>query len=77
MMKKQPTEEEIKVAAYYIWQSEGCPNNSDFGDWMRAQEDLCKCFEGKEHWVCKENTCCCSSKKEPVAKKAATKKTKK
>ncbi len=77
-MKKQPTEEEIRVAAYYIWQSEGCPNNSDFGDWLKAQENLCKCLsEGKEACVCEESKCQCASKKEPAKKKAPAKKAKK
>jgi len=32
-----PSENEIAVAAYHLWQERGCPIGSDQDDWFRAE----------------------------------------
>jgi hypothetical protein len=38
---RQPTDEEIAVQAYYLWESEGRQNGRDREHWQRAREILC------------------------------------
>ena len=38
----------IEVRAYEIWCDEGCPENSAFDNWIRAEQELSKgTIEGK------------------------------
>jgi hypothetical protein len=39
-MTKQINEENIRVAAYYIWQNAGCPQGAEQDCWMKACEQL-------------------------------------
>jgi hypothetical protein len=39
-LPKGPQENEIAVAAYYLWENRGCPIGSDQDDWFRAEEEL-------------------------------------
>ena len=39
-LPKEPQENEIAVAAYYLWENRGCPIGSDQDDWFRAEEEL-------------------------------------
>ena len=34
------TNEQMEVAAYYKWQSRGCPSNDSLTDWVEACEEL-------------------------------------
>jgi Protein of unknown function (DUF4058)/Protein of unknown function (DUF2934) len=38
--KPEPTDDEIAVAAYYLWQQEGCPEGKEAEHWNRAKEQL-------------------------------------
>jgi hypothetical protein len=35
-----PTESEIAILAYQLWQDDGCPVGSDKEDWLRAEAML-------------------------------------
>lgn len=39
-MTKQINEENIRVAAYFIWQNAGCPQGAEHDCWMKACEQL-------------------------------------
>ncbi len=39
-MTKQINEENIRVAAYYIWQNAGCPQGAENDCWLKACEQL-------------------------------------
>ena len=39
-MTKQINEENIRVAAYFIWQNAGCPQGAEQECWMKACEQL-------------------------------------
>lgn len=39
-MTKQINEENIRVAAYFIWQNSGCPQGAEQDCWMKACEQL-------------------------------------
>ena len=39
----EPTHEEISVCAYYIWLSEGRPENKDSAHWFEAETQLREC----------------------------------
>lgn len=66
-MTKQYNEENIRVAAYYIWEQAGRPEGADKECWIKAVEQL---FSAKP--ACKKTSCKSSSK---VAMKTSTKKT--
>ena len=38
--RPEPTNEEIAVAAYHLWQQEGCPSGREAEHWRRAKEQL-------------------------------------
>jgi hypothetical protein len=33
-------EERIRIRAYQIWESEGCPPNSDVACWLKAEQEV-------------------------------------
>lgn len=33
-------EEEIRLAAYYLWEARGCRNGCDVEDWLEAEQGL-------------------------------------
>ena len=35
-----PSDEEIAMAAYYLWQQEGCPAGREAEHWAKAREQL-------------------------------------
>jgi len=37
---KAPTDEEVAICAYYIWESEGCPPGREFANWFEARAHL-------------------------------------
>ena len=37
---KQPTQEDIAICAYLIWESEGRPEGRDVNDWLQAEVQL-------------------------------------
>jgi len=39
-VKPEPTDEEIAVAAYFLWQQEGCPEGREASHWQAAKEKL-------------------------------------
>jgi hypothetical protein len=36
----QPTEEQIRTRAYYLWQAHGCKTGADRNDWYEAEQQL-------------------------------------
>lgn len=40
--KQMPTDEEIAVRAYHLWESEGRSHGRDWEYWLRAKEELTK-----------------------------------
>ena len=66
-MTKQYNEENIRVAAYYIWEQAGRPEGADKECWIKAVEQL---FAAKP--ACKKASCKSSAK---VAMKTPAKKT--
>ncbi len=36
----QPTDEQVSVRAYYLWERDGRPQNRDWDYWLRAKEEL-------------------------------------
>jgi hypothetical protein len=38
--KPEPTDDEIAVAAYFLWQQEGCPEGKESEHWKRARAQL-------------------------------------
>lgn len=66
-MTKQINEENIRVAAYYIWEQAGRPEGADKECWIKAVEQL---FAAKP--ACKKTSCKTSAK---VAAKTSLKKT--
>lgn len=51
-MSKQINEENIRVAAYYIWEQAGRPEGADKECWIKAVEQL---FAAKQS--CKKSSC--------------------
>ena len=41
-MSNSISDEEIRVAAYYLWEKEGRPEGVDFDLWVRAKNELAK-----------------------------------
>ena len=41
-MSNNISDEEIRVAAYYLWEKEGRPEGVDFDLWVRAKNELAK-----------------------------------
>ncbi len=41
-MANSISDEEIKVAAYYLWEKEGRPEGVEFDLWVRAKNELAK-----------------------------------
>jgi hypothetical protein len=39
-LRREPTEDQIAVAAYFLWQNEGCPAERAEEHWHRAREQL-------------------------------------
>lgn len=37
---RQPTDDEISVRAYYLWERDGRPHGRDFDYWLKAKEQL-------------------------------------
>jgi hypothetical protein len=35
-----PTNEHVEVAAYYKWQSRGCPHGDSLSDWLSAHKEI-------------------------------------
>lgn len=66
-MSKEINEENIRVAAYYIWEQAGRPEGADKECWIKAVEQL---FAAKP--ACKKASCKSTAK---VAAKPAAKKT--
>ena len=62
-MTKEINEENIRVAAYYIWEQAGRPEGKDKECWIKACEQL---FAPKK-------TVAVAAKKKPAAKKVAPK----
>lgn len=69
-MNKQMNEDNIRVAAYYIWEQAGRPEGADKDCWIKAVEQL---FAAKP--ACKKSACKSSAKvaAKPAAKKAPAK----
>jgi hypothetical protein len=44
---KDFSEEWVKVAAYYIWQKEGCPFGHDIENWNMAKAELANISQSK------------------------------
>ncbi len=38
----QPSDDEIRTHAYFLWQADGCPPGRDWDYWLRAKEELCE-----------------------------------
>ncbi len=36
----QPTEEQIRTRAYYLWEADGRPQGRDWDYWMKAKSEL-------------------------------------
>lgn len=36
----QPTEDEIRIQAYYLWEADGRPGGRDWEYWIKAKEQL-------------------------------------
>lgn len=67
-MAKKPTEQELREAAYYLWEQEGRPDGKDFDHWIRANAEL-----GRAAAVSKATKS--AADKSPAAKKPAAKRT--
>jgi hypothetical protein len=39
-MNYQPTDEQIRTKAYYLWEADGRPQNRDWDYWIKAKEQL-------------------------------------
>ena len=37
---QQPTDEQVSVRAYYMWERDGRPQGRDWDYWLRAKEEL-------------------------------------
>lgn len=71
-MSKEINEDNIRVAAYYIWEQAGRPEGADKECWIKAVEQL---FSAKG--TCKKASCKSAAKvaAKPIAKKNASKTT--
>jgi hypothetical protein len=38
--ENEVSQEDLRVAAYYRWLNEGCPDNNDLSDWLHAEREL-------------------------------------
>ena len=70
----EKNEEYIRVAAYYMWKNEGCPEGADQAHWDKAKSELAKamkntCCKGEDKKECKSKPA--ETKKAAPAKKAA------
>lgn len=36
----QPTDEQIRTRAYFLWEADGCPQGRDWHYWLKAKEEL-------------------------------------
>lgn len=72
-MTKHINEENIRVAAYYIWEQAGRPEGADKECWIKAVEQLFSA--GNKKTSCKKSSCKTSAKvaAKPVLKKTASK----
>lgn len=79
-MNKHYNEENIRVAAYYIWEQAGRPEGAEKECWIKACEQLFAAKPAKKT-ACKKSSCKTSIKSsnkivaKPVAKKTVAKTT--
>lgn len=52
--ERKPTEEEIAVCAYLIWEHEGRPENLEKVHWDQAEVQLVVCH-AHDHWMSAQN----------------------
>ena len=75
-MTKNISDENIRVAAYYIWEKKGCPSGADYECWIEACEQVL----APKKSCSKKNTATegcgtkTATKKASVSKKKETKK---
>ncbi|MBQ9739066.1 MAG: DUF2934 domain-containing protein [Alphaproteobacteria bacterium] len=75
-MNKHINEENIRVAAYYIWEQAGRPEGAEKECWIKACEQLFAAKPAAKKTVCKKSSCKTSVKSTAkVVAKPAVKKT--
>jgi len=47
---QEPSDEEIAICAYLIWEYEGCPEGMDKVHWDQAEAQLIVCH-AHDHWM--------------------------
>ncbi|MBO7258034.1 MAG: DUF2934 domain-containing protein [Alphaproteobacteria bacterium] len=75
-MNKHYNEENIRVAAYYIWEQAGRPEGAEKECWIKACEQLFAAKPATKKTVCKKSSCKTSIKStSKIVAKPAVKKT--
>lgn len=75
-MNKHYNEENIRVAAYYIWEQAGRPEGAEKECWIKACEQLFAAKPATKKTVCKKSSCKTSVKSaSKIVAKPAVKKT--
>ena len=64
-----PSEEEIEICAYLIWEQEGQPEGRDKVHWEQAEEQLIAAY-AHDRWTC--SPLAVASSREVAARKAST-----
>ncbi len=67
----QPTDEQIRTRAYFLWEADGCPQGKDWEYWMMAQGDLTSATDSVKTTseVPAKKTSAASGKKEATSKR--------
>jgi hypothetical protein len=68
----QPSDEQIRVRAYYLWEADGRPHGRDWEYWVKAKEELTPKAASQVRVAATPNTSVKSNKSEsaPTQKRA-------